>query len=106
MWKVILPVEYKDRIIAEAGGPRKVGRWLQRLIDTYFAAPDPASEIVALRQEVNRLQGEVRGLNRALEYAIRPRAGTYLLNEGLANDQQYNPYPPVNGDGSSIPSTR
>jgi hypothetical protein len=88
---IFITEQYRERALKAAGGPQKVSRWLDETVLPAFFNP---SGIEELRQENTRLKGEVAGLRYALSI-LRP-AGMHV-HEGSENGQQYNPYPP--GDG-------
>lgn len=97
-----IPAEYADRVLQEAGGPRKRSAWLRQVLKRYFDPYDPQNELIRLRQENDRLKGELAGLRYALS-VTRP-ASLPLLNESADDDRQYTPYP-AHGDPSGTAAT-
>ena len=86
-----IPAEYADRVLAEAGGPRKRSAWLRNVLKRHFDPYNPQNELDRLRQENERLKGEVSGLRYAL--SMRPAAIPLLTessNDG-SNNSQYHP---------------
>lgn len=108
MMRVFIDEQWRARVIQAAGGPQKISKWLNNVVlPAVFNPPPDVEQLKAhnrqLEHDVAWLEGQVKGLTFALDAAIPRMVG---LNESSHNEQQRNPYPPVNGDGSSIPSTR
>lgn len=88
---VFISDEYRARALTEAGGPLKVSRWLNRVVLPAFFNPSGVAamqaQLAQLKQENDRLKGEIAGLRFALS-TLRP-ASIPLLTESADNGQRY-----------------